>query len=218
MLKKELLELVKEISEEGSIDEVFSQSDLAKSLVESGLTLDAFKHKITNDDGFKSFMDSEKDKHHSKALETWKSNNLKKLIDDEVKKKYPDKDPKDMELENLKIEIENMKKEKIRESLTNKALKIATEKKLPVELVDFIVGNDEETTNNNLNALVNIFQKHDEVIKTELLKNNSYTPPAGGNFDTFENPWSKESFNLTKQAQIIRENPELATQLKLSAK
>ena len=32
------------------------------------------------------------------------------------------------------------------------------------------------------------------------------------------NPWKKETFNLTKQAQILRENPTLAAQLKAAAK
>lgn len=31
---------------------------------------------------------------------------------------------------------------------------------------------------------------------------------------TIKNPWSKEHFNLTEQARILRENPELAKQLK----
>lgn len=39
----------------------------------------------------KKWFDSVKDKHFNKALETWKSNNLTKLIDDEVKKKFQTK-------------------------------------------------------------------------------------------------------------------------------
>ncbi|MHC1683426.1 MAG: DUF4355 domain-containing protein [Clostridiaceae bacterium] len=218
MIKNELIKLIENISDEGSIDEVLSQSDFAKSLVSSGLTLDAFKEKLTKDDSFKSFLDSEKDKHYLKAFETWKTNNLQKLLDDEIKKRYPDKDPKDTELENLRIEIENMKKEKIKEALTNKALKIATEKKLPLELIDFIVGENEEVTNKNLDLLVGIFQKHNEAIKTGLLKDNSYTPPTGDSGDLTKNPWSLEHFNLTKQAQILKENPQLAAQLKAAAK
>jgi hypothetical protein len=31
-----------------------------------------------------------------------------------------------------------------------------------------------------------------------------------------KNPWSKEHFNLTEQGKLLRENPELATQLKAS--
>lgn len=34
---------------------------------------------------------------------------------------------------------------------------------------------------------------------------------------TIKNPWSKEHFNLTEQARLLRENPELAQQLKAMA-
>jgi DNA repair exonuclease SbcCD ATPase subunit len=38
--------------------------------------------------------------------------------------------------------------------------------------------------------------------------NDTQTPPP-----TTKNPWSKEHFNLTQQAKILKENPELAKQL-----
>lgn len=40
---------------------------------------------------------------------------------------------------------------------------------------------------------------------------NNDKPPKG-----FKNPWSKEHRNLTEQARILRENPQLAQQLKNS--
>lgn len=42
-------------------------------------------------------------------------------------------------------------------------------------------------------------------------ENKDKTPPGGQ-----KNPWSKENFNLTQQAKILKENPELAAQLKAS--
>jgi len=41
--------------------------------------------------------------------------------------------------------------------------------------------------------------------------NTGGTPPGG------KNPWSKEHFNLTEQGRILKENPELAAQLKAAA-
>ena len=46
MKKSELLKLLEGIDDEGSVDEVLSKSDFAKSLIDGGLTLDAFKEKI----------------------------------------------------------------------------------------------------------------------------------------------------------------------------
>ncbi|ERI90987.1 hypothetical protein HMPREF1982_03549 [Clostridiales bacterium oral taxon 876 str. F0540] len=184
MLKKELLKLIEKIEDEGSIDEVLSGSDFAKSLLNSGLTLDAFKEKLKADKDFKAFLDSEKDKHSSKSLETWKQNNLEKLLDEEVKKRFPEQDPKDTELAKLKAEIDKMQKESLRKDLTNKAIKIATDKKLPVDLVDFLIGQDEETTTKNLEKLESVFGTHVESLVQERLKGNSYTPPTNTNTNT----------------------------------
>lgn len=141
-------------------------------------TLEVFKEKIKTDKDFKSFMDSSNDKYYSKALETWKTNNLNTLIDEEIKKRFPETDPKDTELAKLKAEIEKMQKESLRKDLTNKAIKIATDKKLPVELVDYLIGQDEESTISNIEKLESVFGTHVESLVQERLKGNSYTPPS----------------------------------------
>lgn len=46
------------------------------------------------------------------------------------------------------------------------------------------------------------------VVKGKEPNNTGGTPPG------IKNPWSKEHFNLTEQARILKENPELAQQLK----
>lgn len=45
-------------------------------------------------------------------------------------------------------------------------------------------------------------------------------PPegGGGGGGGQKNPWSKDTFNLTEQGRILRENPELAKQLQAAAK
>lgn len=180
MLKKELAKLLEALKDDDNVDEILGGTEPVKALVSSGLTLDAFKAKLENDPNFKSFMDSEKDKHSKKAFETWKQNNLQKLLDDEIKKRYPDKDPKDKALEDLKIEMEKMKAENLKKDLTNNTLKVMTEKKLPTGLVNLIVGADEDSTNKNLETLEKIFADHDEAIKTEILKDGTYKPGGQG--------------------------------------
>lgn len=177
MLKKELLKLIENIKEDEDIDGVIEKSELANKLG----SLDVFKNKIEYDKEFKSLIDSIKDHHLTKGIETWKTNNLQKLIDEKVKDMYPDEDPKDIELTKLKKEMESMKKEKIKEQLTNKALKIATEKGLPTDLVDFFIGQDEENTNKNLETLEKVFTEKLESTVKERFKDNSYTPPNGSN-------------------------------------
>lgn len=142
------------------------------------VTTDRVKSLVNEDKDLKSWFDSERDKHLSKGLETFKTNNLNKIVDEEVKKRFPEADPKDVELNKLKAEFEAMKKESTRKELTNKALKTAQEKKLPTDLIDYFVGQDEDITNKNLEKLIATMAAHDEAIKLEFAKGNSYTPPA----------------------------------------
>jgi hypothetical protein len=90
MLKKELLKLIEKAGDGENIDSLLENSDLAKSLQANGLTLDAFKEKMKNDKDFKTFIDSENDKYHSKILKTWRENNLEKELEPFIKGKYPE--------------------------------------------------------------------------------------------------------------------------------
>ncbi|OAA90714.1 DUF4355 domain-containing protein [Clostridium coskatii] len=186
MKKSELTKLIEALKDDDDIDETISKSDLGKALVSSGLTLDNFKSKLESDSNFKSFMDSEKDKHLQKGIDTFKTNNLQKLVDEEYKKQHPEADPKDTEIAKLKKQFEDMQKESLKKDLTNKALKTMTEKKLPTDLVNFIVGVDEDSTNKNLETLEKVFNSHDEAIKTEILKDGTYKPGGQGGEPTEE--------------------------------
>jgi len=175
-------------------------------------SLEVFKNKL-NDADFKSFMDSEKDNHYKKAHATWETNNLQKLVDQKVKELYPEADPKDLEVKQLKIMIEQMQKDKIHEELVNLALKTANEKKLPVELVDLLIGSDKDSTIKNFESLERVFAPLIDAQVTERMKSSSYVPPKGDDKTGEKNPWSLEYFNLTEQGRILSENPELAKTL-----
>lgn len=128
----------------------------------------------------KSWLDSVKDKHLQKGLETWKANNLEALLEAEIKRRFPEKDPKEIEVEKLKSEITTMKTEKQREALQNKAMRLAGEKGLPLELVSFFVGENEEATQQNLGKLEETFASAVQKSLEARLKTDSYTPPTSG--------------------------------------
>lgn len=155
------------------------ESEEVKTFVEglNPINLDTIKSLANNNKEIKSWLDSEKDKHYSKALDTWKSNNLESLLNIEIKKRFPEKDEKEIKLQELQRQIENMQKESVRKDLTNKAIKLATDKKLPVELIDYLIGQDEESTIKNIEKLESVFATNVETLVQERLKTNSYTPP-----------------------------------------
>lgn len=107
----------------------------------------------------RSVIDAEKDRHHSKALDTWKANNLDTLVDAEVKKLNPDKSPAEIELEKLKKQFEDSEKARNREKQMNQAIKTATDKGLPIDLLDYFVSDDEEKTTANLSKLEEVYNK-----------------------------------------------------------
>jgi hypothetical protein len=141
------------------------------------VSVEGIEKYVNEDEGAKKWMDSVKDKHFNKALETWKSNNLEGLITNEIKKRFPEKDGKEIEVEKLKSEIEKMKQEKLHEALTSKAVKLASEKNLPVELVDFFIADNEENTVQNLSALEQSFNSAIQKAVEARLKGEGYTPP-----------------------------------------
>ncbi|HHX62461.1 MAG TPA: DUF4355 domain-containing protein [Epulopiscium sp.] len=143
----------------------------------SPLTVEGVKDYLNTNQEGKSWLDSIKDKHLSKGLETWKTNNIENLIGEEVKRRFPEKDEKDIEVEKLRSEVQKMQLEKQREVLTNKAMKIANEKHLPINLVDFFIGENEENTTKNLSVLEEIFSKSVQSEVEKRLKGDGYTPP-----------------------------------------
>lgn len=181
MNKKELLKLIESIDDEGSVDEVLSGSDFAKSLLQSGLTLNAFKEKIKNDKDFRAFMDSENDKYHAKALKTWQDNNLEKALEPFIKEKYPEliTDPTQKELMELKKQLADERAANARKDLLTQAMKYAADKKLPASLVEKCLGEDFDKTKEVIDSIADDWSKGIESIVTEKMKQSSYVPGEG---------------------------------------
>ena len=183
------------------ITEIQSYLDTNKELPEvksyvgglNPMTTDRVNSYLDTEDG-KKLLQPKLDTYQSKGLETWKTNNLDKIYQERFTKENPAANPKDVELNKLKADFENMKNSTLKEKLTNKTLKEFQELKLPSELVDLIVS-DEDTTRKNIDIIKAIFATRDEAIKTELVKGNSYTPPTGGS-----------AGNMDKLREKIRKN------------
>ena len=178
MNKKELLKLVESIDDEGSVDEVLSQSDFAKSLLQSGLTLNAFKEKLKEPE-FKSYLDSVKDKHFDKALETWKSNNLQTIINDEVLKATgKKKTPEQLRIEELEKNFNEQKAKAERAEKIAKYKDVLAEKKIPGEMIDYFLTDDDETTNTRIDNFATYVEGMVSSSVKEKMANGSYTPPG----------------------------------------
>lgn len=181
MLKKDLLKLIEKATDDQDIDELVKDSDLAKSLKESGLTLEAFKEKTKNDKDFKAYMESENDKYHNKALKTWKENNLEKELEPFIKEKYPDlvTDPMAKKLADLEKQLADEKAANARKDLLAEAMKYAKDKKLPASVVEKCLGEDFDKTKEIIDSIAEDWSKGLEAIVTEKMKQSSYVPGNG---------------------------------------
>lgn len=119
------------------------------------------------------------DANFTKGLNTWKEKNLDKLVDEEVRKRNPAKTPEQIELENLRQELENQRNEAKREKLMNAAMKQATEKGLPTSILQFLLGEDEESTLKNLSLFETDFEAAKQKAVDEKFKAGGREIPGG---------------------------------------
>lgn len=144
----------------------------------SKVTPDGVKSFLETDEG-KKLLQPQLDSYFSKGLDTWKKNNLDKLIDDEVSKRNPQETPEQKQLRELQEKINKMEQEKTREALKNVALTKLSEKKLPTSLVDLLIGQDQETTLANLTKYEETFTSNLQALVDEKLKAGGTNPKDG---------------------------------------
>lgn len=130
-----------------------------KAFVDGFVTADAVSGYLETKDG-KKLLQPILDKNFNKGLETWKEKTLPGLIEEEVQKRNPQKTEDQKRIEKLEQQLEQEKKDRQREVLMNKALEIATEKKLPTKLIARFLGDDEESTLANLGEFEEVLSSH----------------------------------------------------------
>lgn len=132
----------------------------------------------------KSYFDSEKDKHHSTALETWKTNNLDALVQTEVRKLNPEQTEEQKRIASLEKALDDQKKEAQREKLTNLAVKEASRKGLPTDLIGFFLAEDEDGTKANLGKFEETFNQAVQSAVEVKFKEGGRNPKGGAPSDT----------------------------------
>ena len=77
--------------------------------------------------------------------------------------------------------------------------------------------NDDETFT-GLEEQITKLKETDEYLFGDVTVSGTGKPPEGKTDYKGKNPWSKDTFNLSEQGKIVRENPELAKVLESQAK
>lgn len=148
----------------------------------SAVSPDKVKGFLETDEG-RRLIQPDLDRYHAKSLDSWKANNLDSLVEAELSKRNPSKTPLEIEVENLKKAIEDKDKASKRLELKNKALAIASEKKLNVDerLLDRLIADDEESTLSYLDALETYTQAQYKAGVESVYKTSGRDVPGGSN-------------------------------------
>ncbi|WP_443484534.1 DUF4355 domain-containing protein [Limosilactobacillus reuteri] len=89
------------------------------------------------------------------------------------------------------------------------------DKGITTDLLPLVMGDDDDETSQRLDLLDRYVQKKVQEATEKLMRGKQN--PTGGNggstVSTSDNPWSAQGWNLTKQNEILMNNPEQAQQM-----
>lgn len=127
-----------------------------------------------------------------------------------------ERERKEMELQKEREKLEQEKKKFYRERLELQTTKTLQERKLPTSFAKFVMGDDAEST---LENIVEFEKQWQEALELEVNKRlgSASLPKTGQKGGVGFNPWAKDTFNLTEQGKLVRENPEYAKKLAAQA-
>lgn len=160
---KKLLEQVKKLLAESKAGKDIPETDLIAALT---LTPEAVSEYLETDEGKKIIL-PRIDQGVTKGIESFKKNNLDKLVEERYNATHPPETPADKKMRELEENLSKEKSERMRESLRNKLLSEATKKSLPVDMIDLLIGADEENSLKNLSTYESVFTK---VLSAEVEK------------------------------------------------
>ena len=83
-----------------------------------------------------------------------------------------------------------------------------------LKLVSLVLGEDSTVIDENVKALGGMVAELVAAKVDKIFKDGGTTPRKGGGGGNEPNPWSKATFNLTKQMEIENADPEKAERLK----
>lgn len=145
---------------------------------------------LVNDDVVNNYLDSDAgkkilqprmDRNFNKGLDSWKQNNLEKIINEEMTKRFPNETPEQKQIRELKQQMEQIKQEAVREKLTAQATEIASKSGLPAALVKYFVGSTEEETRCNLELFESEYKAQLDKSVVERTKGTTPTTPTQAN-------------------------------------
>lgn len=170
-----------DLNEVKSFIEQNSQNEEVQNYIGGLMTPDRVNSYLDTEEG-KKILQPKLDSYFSKGLETFKTKTMPGLIEEEVAKRNPQETEEQKQIRELTERLNKKEADEKRQVTKNHALTYANGKKLPVDIIDFFLGDDEEITTTNLTKLEEILNKYVTAAVEERLK-SGYKPPTGDKSD-----------------------------------
>lgn len=168
------------------------------------LTLDAVQKFVNENEEARKWLQSLTDSRVTEAIKTYEKKTLPKKVEEEINKRFPPETEEQKQIRELRQKLEQIEQEKIRETLRNKALSVATEKQLPTKLIDFFIGQDEETTMKNLAVLEEVFSAAVQQAVEVRFKDGGRTPQTTTTTTKDPNEMTMEEYARYRRDKLYR--------------
>lgn len=170
---------------------------------------------------FEKRLQSETDKRVTEALNTQRAKlqeefeNQKREAERLAKLSAEQRDEETRKKEREKLDAERAQFE--RERLVFEVGKQLANEGLDPNFAEFLAGDSAEDSAKNIKAFKSAFNKAVDAGVSAKLASKPPAAAAKGE-EAVANPWSKDHFNLTEQGRLMRENPELAKEMRAAAR
>ncbi len=155
------LEDIKKLVEENKESEEFNSQfktyikDFVSSEILNSETVERY---ITETEDGKRLLQPKLDQYFNKGLKTWQEKTLPNMLEEEIKKRYPDETPENQKLREMEIKLQELENSRNYEAIKNKAITMANEKQLPLALAEFVITNDADKTADGIEKLSAAFK------------------------------------------------------------
>ncbi|PEA53430.1 hypothetical protein CON64_18480 [Bacillus pseudomycoides] len=192
-----------------------TQPELVEGLAKSFLTSEKVGTFLDTEEG-KKIVQPKLDSHFSKSLDTWKNNNLQRIINEEVTKRNPSETAEQKAMREMEQRLNQMDKERQMSEMKTLGIQLASERKLPSALVPFMVTDTDSQTRSNIDTLELEFKSAVERAVEERLKSAGTTPPQVNTSTTGLQAGSQKfsEMSFAERNALHRSNPKLYAQLK----
>ena len=141
---------------------------------------------LETDEG-KRLLQPRLDKHFTKGLESWKENNLDKLVNEKLTELNPEETPEQKEIRELRERLDKAERDKQRQELLTKVTAKLSEKKLPTDLASLLITGGEETLESNLETFETVVTSIQDATRKQIVKDNGRDGVLGGTLGEQQN-------------------------------